>query len=103
MAEFALAAIGNEAARNRRIPLGGPAAISRGIIALVEAQSGQSIPVNSVPMGQSVPELPEMIVGLLTGLETGEVIIPMEETASIFGVTQTTPAQYVRAAFASHP
>ena len=102
VAEFALAAIGNQAARNRRIPLGGPAAISwRDIIALVETQFGQPIAVNSVPIGQGVPDLPELITGLLTGMEMSDVIIPMEETARIFGVTQTTPGQYVRAALAS--
>ncbi len=81
VAEFALAAIGNQTARNRRIPLGGPVAISwRDIIALVEERSDQPIPVNSMPMGQVPPELSELITGLLTGLEMGEVIIPRFST-----------------------
>ena len=97
VAEFALAAIGNQTARNRRIPLGGPVAISwRDIIALVEERSDQPIPVNSVPMGQVPPELSELITGLLTGLEMGEVIIPMEKTARTFGVRQTTPEQFIQ-------
>lgn len=98
VAAFAVAAVNNAIAFNRTIPLGGPQAFSwRDIIALVEARLGRSILVNSVPVGQPLPQLPELITGLLTGMEMRDVRIDMEQTAREFGVKQTTLEQFYSA------
>jgi len=98
VAAFALAAIQNKAALDQKLPLGGPRPVSwREIIALAEQAARRSIPVHTLSPGEPPPPLPDLIVGLLTGLEMGDVIIPMEQTARTFGVEETTVEQFLRA------
>lgn len=77
VAAFGTAAAENEKAKNRSVSLGGPAAASwRDVIGLVESHVGQTIPVHSVPPGQPLPQLPDLIAGLLTAMEMADVEIP---------------------------
>ncbi len=97
VAAFAVSAIGNPAAFNQKLVLGGPEAVSwRDIIAIAERVLGRAIPVQT-PGPQAPPmALPEVIVGLLRGMELGDVVIPMDETAEKFGVRLTTVEEFVR-------
>ena len=100
VADFAIAAVEHETAKNRSIPLGGPAAVSwRDIIRLVESRVGQTIQVHSVPAGQPLPQLADMIAGLLTTMEMADIEIPMCETAQTFGVGLTNVEQFINRAF----
>jgi len=102
VAAFAVSAIGHDAAINQKLALGGPEAASwREIIAVSERVLGRSIPVHALAPDDPPPPLPELVVGLLRGMEKGDVIIPMEETARKFGVRQTTAEQFIRSAFAN--
>ncbi len=95
VAAFAIAATQNPAAGNQKLALGGPDAISwREIVAIAEQVLGRAIPIQTVkPM--DVPQLPELIVALLSGMEMADVIIPMEETAREFGAQQTSARQFI--------
>jgi NADH dehydrogenase len=91
VASFAIAAIGHPAAINRHLPLGGPEALSwRDIIAIFERRLGREIPVVSAAPGQPLPGLPDIVVGLMAGLDSYDSVIEMAATAKSFGVQQTT-------------
>jgi uncharacterized protein YbjT (DUF2867 family) len=71
VAAFILAAIGNPAAINQKLLLGGPEPVSfRDAVAVYERVLGHRIPISSVAPGEPVPGLPEMIAQLLAGLDT---------------------------------
>jgi uncharacterized protein YbjT (DUF2867 family) len=100
VAAFAVASVTNELAKNRKLELGGPEAISwRDIIALVGARIGQNINVAAVPIGQPVPEVPPFVLGFLTGMEMADVEVPMKETAQAFGVQLTNVEQFIATQF----
>ena len=61
----------------------------------MEARLGRSIPVKRLPVGQAFTHLPDLVTGLLTGMEMRDVRIEMEQTAGEFGVMQTTLEQYI--------
>jgi uncharacterized protein YbjT (DUF2867 family) len=100
VAAFAVASVTNELAKNRKLELGGPKAISwRDIIAMVGARIGRNIDVTTVPVGQPVPDLPPFIIGFLTGMEMADVEVPMKETAQAFGVQLTNAEQFIATRF----
>jgi NADH dehydrogenase len=97
VAAFAVAAIDHPAASNRRIEIGGPDALSwRDVVAAYERVLGRSIPVQWIPMGELLPDLPpapgltEMLSGLMAALETFDTPLAMGEVSRTFGVTPTT-------------
>jgi NADH dehydrogenase len=97
IAAFAVAAAGHPAARNRRIPIGGPQAISwRDIVAAYERVLGHDIPINSIAPGELLPDLPpvpglaEFLSGLLAGLETFDSPLDMSEATTTFNVRLTS-------------
>lgn len=95
VAAFILAAIGNPAAINQKLLLGGPEPLSlRDAVAIYERVLGHQIQVSSVAAGSPVPGLPEMAARLLAGLDTDDSPIDMTETARTFGI-QLTPLEEV--------
>jgi NADH dehydrogenase len=96
VAAYAVAAVGHPAALNRRIPIGGPAAVSfRDVVATYERVLGRRVPVRWIASGELVPDLPpvpglaELVSGLLAWLDTFDSEVDMAETARTFGVTPT--------------
>ena len=95
VAAFILAAIGNPAAINQKLLLGGPQPLSfRDAVAIYERVLGHQIQVRSVAPGEPVPGLPQMVAQLLAGLDTYDSPIDMTETARTFGI-QLTPLEKV--------
>jgi uncharacterized protein YbjT (DUF2867 family) len=95
VAAFIIAAIGNPAAINQKLLLGGPEPLSlRDAVAIYERVLGYRIPVRSVAAGSPVPGLPEMAAQLLAGLDTYDSPLDMTETARTFGI-QLTPLEEV--------
>ncbi len=95
VAAFMLAAIGNPAAINQKLFLGGPQPLSfRDAVAIYERVLGHQIQVRSVAPGEPVPGLPQMVAHLLAGLDTYDSPIDMTETARTFGI-QLTPLEEV--------
>jgi len=97
VAAFAVAALKGETARDTKLVLGGPEAISwRQIIALAEQIVGRPIGLQTPAAGGPLPPLPEVVLGLLQGMEMSDVVVPMGETARAFGVQQTRAEQFLR-------
>jgi NADH dehydrogenase len=105
VAAFTVSAVGNRAALNRRIPVGGPTAVSwRDIVAAYERVLGRSIAVQWIEPGELIPNLPpvpglaELVSGLMAWLETFDSPIDMTESARTFGVTLTPLEEFIAGA-----
>ena len=99
VANFAVAAVGNAAAHNQRLTIGGPAALSWSDIVAASGQIvGRKLPIQSLQPGQPIPGLPsphaETIGFLMAGLEQQDVILDTDGLAKTFGVT-LTPADTI--------
>jgi NADH dehydrogenase len=95
VAAFILAAIGHPAALNQKLIIGGPEPVSlRDAVVMYECVLDRPIPVRSVPPGEPLPGLPEIVPQLLAGLEMFDSPIEMTETAHTFGI-QLTPLEEV--------
>jgi NADH dehydrogenase len=110
VAAFAVAAVDHPAALNRRIVIGGPAAVSwRDVVAAYERALGRPIPVRTIAPGALLPDLPpvpglaEVVSGMLAVLETFDSPIEMTETARTFGVRLTPLEEAVRREAAGAP
>jgi NADH dehydrogenase len=110
LACFAMAAVNNVAAIGRRIPLGGPEAVSwREIVATYERVLDRQITIRSVPPGTLLPNLPPvpglstLVSALMAALETFETRLDMTETARTFGVSMTSVEDFVRGAITQQP
>lgn len=98
VAEFAVAAIGNDAAMNEDLLMAGPEAFSwRDCVATYERVLGRSIPVQTVEPGEPIPGIENpVILGTLYGLETHDTRYDMSDTADTYGVDLTTLEEFVR-------
>jgi NADH dehydrogenase len=80
------------AALSQKLIIGGPEPVSfRDAVAIYERVLGRPIPVESIPPGEPMPGLPEIVPQLLAGLDTFDSLIDMTQTARTFGI-QLTPA-----------
>jgi NADH dehydrogenase len=94
---YAVAAVTNDAARNRTIEVGGAEPVSwRDVIATLERVQGRPVEVNTVPIGEPVPGLPAFVVELMTSLEFYESPLDMTEASQTFGVRPTPLEEFVR-------
>jgi len=99
VAAFAVASVDNPAAKNRRLILGGPTALSwTDVVAKTGDLLGRRLEVETIAPGSPIPTLPppigQVIGNLAAGLEQQDVIFDTTETAREFGVT-LTPAETV--------
>ena len=91
VAAFIVASVGNEAARNRLIRVGGPEAISwRDVVAAAERTLGRSLEVRTIQPGEPLPGVPETVSQLAAAFDGYDSPVPMEETAAEFGVRLTS-------------
>jgi NADH dehydrogenase len=99
VAAFAVAAaVGNPAARNTTIAVGGPEAVTlREVVHAYEEALGRSIPVRSVTPGEPIPGLPETVAGFTAALESFDSPVPMEETCRQYGVSLSNVRDFTRA------
>jgi NADH dehydrogenase len=101
IAAFAAAALGNAAAHNATIVIGGPEAVTfRDVVRAYEEAAGREFPVRSVAPGEPIPGLPEPVWGIAAALETFDSPIPMDDTARRFGVTLTSVRDFARSRLA---
>jgi uncharacterized protein YbjT (DUF2867 family) len=101
VAAFAVAAVDNPAAANRRLVLGGPAALSWSeIVALTSSILGRPVASVTIPPGAPIPTLPppvdQLIGNMAAGLEQQDVIFDTTALAREFGVTLTTAETVLR-------
>jgi NADH dehydrogenase len=98
VAEYAVAALtdAQAEARNRTLVIGGPKPVSwRDAIAVFEQELGHAVPVRTVAVGQPVPGMPDVMVGMLTSLEGYDSPLDMTELGSRFGVSPTSVSDFV--------
>jgi uncharacterized protein YbjT (DUF2867 family) len=97
VAAFTSTAVGNPAAINQRLVLGGPEPLTwSGIVDTFGQVLGQKLPVKFVAPGEPIPGLPEIAPGVLAAMETYDSPIPMQETARTYGVEQTHLTTFVQ-------
>lgn len=102
VAQFAVAAVMNGAARDRYLPLGGPGAHSwTEVVAMYEAALGRPIAVRHAAPGAAVDGAPEVLLALLAGFDAYDSDVDAAAIAGEFGVTQTPLAAWIRAAVAT--
>ena len=95
---YAVAALGRDEAKNQRLLIGGPDAITwRDAVAAFEHELGRQVPVRTVPLGDPVPGMPEQVNGLFQVLETYDSPLDMNAMAVTYGVTPTTLEDFVHA------
>jgi NADH dehydrogenase len=97
VAKFVVKAVGNSAAVDRYLPIGGPQALSwRDVVAVYERALGRPIPVRFVAPGDPLPGLPDPMPALLAGFETYDSPVDMAELARAFDVQLTSLDEFAR-------
>jgi uncharacterized protein YbjT (DUF2867 family) len=90
VASFTIAAVGNPAAENQRLVLGGPEPLSfRDAVGVFEEVLGRRIPVRSVAPGEPVPGLSAGVAGIAAAMDTFESPVEMTAMARTYGVALT--------------
>lgn len=101
VAAFALAAIDNPAARNQQIFIGGPEALSwTDVVAVTSRVVGRELPIRHATPAEGLPGLPDVVSGLMAGMDTYDSAMDMTQTAQTFGVQLTPAEQVIRRLFA---
>jgi len=67
----------------------------RDVVAAFERRLGRTIPIVSLAPGQPLSGLPDIVAGLMAGLDTYDSVIEMAGLAKTFGVQPTSLDQFV--------
>lgn len=90
IAAFILAAIGNSAAINQKLFLGGPQALSfQDAVSIYEQKLARPIAVNYVALGEPVAGMTDVVVQILASFDMFESTMDTTELATSFGVPLT--------------
>lgn len=93
---YAVAALDRDEAKNQRLVIGGPDAISwRDAVAAFEQELGRELSVRTVRPGEPVPGMPEQVNGLFQMLEIYDSPLDMTAMAVTYGVTPTRLEDFV--------
>lgn len=98
VAGLAVSCVGNDAAVNRDLLIGGPEALSWSeIISTFERVNGVEVEVQSLDPGESMPGFPDAVTGMMAALETYDSPPPLSaaDAESIFGVRLTTVEDFL--------
>jgi NADH dehydrogenase len=97
VAAFACASIGNPAALNRKLALGGPEPVTlRDVVAAFERALGRPVSTRHVRPGDAIPTLPAAMWGLAAFLDAYDSPVDMTKTAAALRVPQTSLDDFVR-------
>ena len=97
LAQFAVAVARRPEPVHMTLALGGPEAISfHDAAKAYERALGKPVPIRSIPVGASLPGLPEIVSGIAAAFENYDSVIPMSETSAAFGVTLTGVDDFAR-------
>ena len=98
VAAYAVAAVEHPSARDKRIPVAGPEALSwQDLAAKASGILGRPLQVNLVQPGEPVPFLPPGVDQIMIHQEQYESIIDMERLSETFGVPPTPVEDVMRA------
>jgi uncharacterized protein YbjT (DUF2867 family) len=97
VAAFTLASVGNPAAANQRLVIGGPEALSlRDAVAVYERVLGRPIEVRSVAPGTPLPNMAPGAQGMAAAFDSYDSPVEMASLAAQYGITLTTLESFVR-------
>ena len=97
VADFAVAAVANPAALNKRLEIGGPEPLSfRECAAVFSRVLGRDVPVQSVAPGTPIPHLPDLMVSMLPAFDQGDSVLDTSGLAATFGVSLTSVEAFAR-------
>ena len=97
VAAFLVAAVGNNAAINQYLPIGGPAPVTwHDVVAAYEGAVGRDLPVRCVAPGDPAIGLPDPMPSLLAAMDTYDSPIDTAELARTFHVDLTSIDTIVR-------
>jgi len=100
VADYTVAAVDNQAARDADVYIGGPASYNwTEAVKIIGDVIGRQIPVTYVAPGSPIPVLPESMWGLIYAMEMFESNIPMTETSKIYGIEPTSLESFARGFF----
>jgi uncharacterized protein YbjT (DUF2867 family) len=100
VAGYAVAAAENPSARDKRIPIGGPEALSwQDVVAKASGILGRPLQVNLVQPGEPIPFLPPGVDQLMISGEQFESVVEMERLSETFGVPPTPVEDVIRGMF----
>ncbi|RDV08566.1 SDR family NAD(P)-dependent oxidoreductase [Arthrobacter sp. RT-1] len=96
VARYVLAVLEHPERDGQLLVIGGPTAVSwRDAVAEFELELGREVPVRTVPPGQPIPGMPDMLSGFLALLETYDSRLDMEELSARYDVPPTTLRTWV--------
>ena len=97
VARFAVSAVVHPAARNQKLFLGGPQAISyQETIQVFERILSRPVKILRLQPGDPVPDLPPEVGGLLAAMETFDTQVPMDESARTYNVRMTSLQEFAQ-------
>jgi uncharacterized protein YbjT (DUF2867 family) len=95
--KFIIASINNPRAKNQKLVMGGPEALSfREAVAVFEQVLGRKILVQSVAFGQPLPGFPDAMAEFIGGLDTFDSLIDTTEISRTFGVKLTSLEEFAK-------
>jgi len=96
VAEYAVAALDHPDAEPQVLVLGGPQPVSwLDVVAAFEKELGREVPLRTVPLGEPVPGMPDLLSGFLTALETYDSPLDSRQLSRTYGVEPTTLRDWV--------
>jgi NADH dehydrogenase len=96
VAEYAVAALDHPESERQVLVLGGPEPVSwLDVVAAFEKELGREVPLQTVPLGQPVPGMPDLLSGFLTALETYDSPLDMRQLSKTYGVEPTALGDWV--------
>ena len=97
VAQFAAAAVGNPAALNRKLVIGGPQPLSfREAAAVFGRILGREVAVQSVAPGVPIAGFPPVVADIMAGMEMHDSIVDSTALTREFGVTPTSMDDFAR-------
>ncbi len=102
VASYAIAALDHQEARNQTLYIGGPHPFSwLDVVAAFEKVLGRDVPVRTIPPGESIPGLPDIVSELAAALASYDSPMDVSELARTYRVAPTTLADFVHGVVAS--
>ncbi|MBT2532916.1 SDR family oxidoreductase [Arthrobacter sp. ISL-48] len=96
VAQYVLAVVERPEQDGELLVIGGPEPVSwRDVVEAFELELGRRIPVQTVPPGQPVAGMPDLLIGFLALLETYDSRLDMRDLTGRYGVVPTTLRAWV--------
>ena len=103
VAQYTIAALNYPEAEHETLVVGGPEPVSwRDVVAAFEHELGRDVPVQTVPLGQPTPGMPDLINGFLNGLETYDSRLDTTSLSEQYKVVPSTLQEWVHDFVKSH-